>query len=144
MDNNSHPETVVIINCVLNAPLMLISIIGNTLVLAAILRTPSLRSPSFILLCSLTVSDVLVGFVVQPLYITYELTKKRFPVQSYDHYGFCCLWCFALYNNIHNCGSVLGSSLSHAISEFDDNKTRYGYIGDSLAHELPFIVLLKH
>ncbi|XP_078344042.1 melanocyte-stimulating hormone receptor-like [Oculina patagonica] len=75
MGNNSRPETIVIINCALNAPLMLISIIGNTLVLAAILRTPSLRSPSFILLFSLAFSDLLVGLVVQPLYITYELTK---------------------------------------------------------------------
>ncbi|XP_078344260.1 melanocyte-stimulating hormone receptor-like [Oculina patagonica] len=76
MGTNSRPDTIVIINCVLNAPLMLTSIIGNALVLAAILRTPSLRSPSFILLCSLAFSDLLVGFVVQPLYITYELTKN--------------------------------------------------------------------
>ena len=48
--NNSAPETIIIINCVLNAPLMFITIIGNALVSAAILRTPSLRSPSTILL----------------------------------------------------------------------------------------------
>ncbi|XP_078364897.1 melanocyte-stimulating hormone receptor-like [Oculina patagonica] len=74
--NNSRPETFVIINCVLNAPLMLISIIGNTLVLAAILRTPTLRSPSIVLLCSLAVSDLIVGFVVQPLYIVSKLTEN--------------------------------------------------------------------
>ena len=74
--NNFRPETVVIINCVLNAPLILISIICNTLVLAAIPRTPQLRSPSTILLCSLAVSDLLVGFVVQPLYIASELTEN--------------------------------------------------------------------
>ncbi|XP_078344325.1 histamine H2 receptor-like [Oculina patagonica] len=76
MNNNSHPETIVITNGVLNAPLMLISIIGNTLVLAAILRTPSLRSPSMLLLCSLAVSDLLVGFVVQPFYIAYRLKEN--------------------------------------------------------------------
>lgn len=65
---------IVIINCVLNAPLMFLSIIGNALVIAAILRTPSFRSPSFILLCSLAVSDLLVGLVVQPLYVAKELT----------------------------------------------------------------------
>ncbi|XP_078344373.1 melanocyte-stimulating hormone receptor-like [Oculina patagonica] len=70
----SRPETIIIINCALNAPLMLVSIIGNTLVLAAILRTPSLRLPSFILLCSLAVSDLLVGLVVQPIYIVTRLT----------------------------------------------------------------------
>ncbi|XP_078344039.1 melanocyte-stimulating hormone receptor-like [Oculina patagonica] len=75
MGNNSCPETIVIINCALNTPLMLISIIGNTLVLAAILRTPSLRSPSITFLCSLAVSDLLVGLLVQPIYIANELTN---------------------------------------------------------------------
>ena len=74
--NNSSPETVIIINCILNAPLMLISIIGNTMVLAAILRTPSLRSLSTILLCALAVSDLLVGLVVQPVYISAKLTRN--------------------------------------------------------------------
>ncbi|XP_078345380.1 melanocyte-stimulating hormone receptor-like [Oculina patagonica] len=74
----SDDDNYVIINCFLNAPLMLISIIGNTLVLAAMLRTPSLRSPSMILLCSLAVSDLLVGLVVQPLYIAKELTEDLF------------------------------------------------------------------
>ncbi len=69
MGRDTLSETIVIVNCVLNVPLMLVSIIGNTLVLAAILRTPSLRSPSIILLCSLAVSDLLVGLVVQPVYV---------------------------------------------------------------------------
>ena len=37
------------------------------------LKTPSLRSPSTIFLCSLAVSDLLVGFVVQPIYIGFRL-----------------------------------------------------------------------
>ncbi|XP_078344031.1 melanocyte-stimulating hormone receptor-like [Oculina patagonica] len=81
MGNNSRPDTIVIINCVLNAPLMLISIIGNTLVLAAIWRTPSLRSPSINLLCSLAVSDLLAGFVVQPIYIASELSENTLLYQ---------------------------------------------------------------
>ncbi|XP_078358818.1 melanocyte-stimulating hormone receptor-like [Oculina patagonica] len=76
MGNDFRPETIVIINCVLNAPLMLISIIGNTLVLAAILRTPSLHSPSTVFICSLALSDLLVGLVVQPVYIANELTNN--------------------------------------------------------------------
>ncbi|XP_078344540.1 histamine H2 receptor-like [Oculina patagonica] len=75
-EDNSTPGTIVITNCVLNAPLMLISILGNALVLAAIKRTPSIRSTSVIMLCSLAVSDIFVGFLVQPLYIAKELTKK--------------------------------------------------------------------
>ena len=76
--NNDSPthETIVIINCALNAPLMLTSIIGNSLVLAAVWKTPSIRSTSMIMLCSLAVSDLLVGLVVQPLYIADELTNN--------------------------------------------------------------------
>ena len=44
---NSYLETVVIINCALNALLIPICIIGNTLLLAAILRTPSLPLCSY-------------------------------------------------------------------------------------------------
>ena len=68
-------ETIVMANCILNAPLMLLSIIGNALVLVAILKTPSLRSPSVIFLCSLAVSDLLVGLVVQPAYIAEQIVR---------------------------------------------------------------------
>ena len=55
---------------------MLISIVGNTLVLAAIFTTPSLRSvPSIILLSGLALSDFAVGLIVQPFYIAKELTS---------------------------------------------------------------------
>ena len=68
-------EIMVIANCILNAPLMLLSIIGNALVLVVILGTPSLRSPSVIVLCNLAVSDLLVGLVVQPVYIVEQMVK---------------------------------------------------------------------
>ncbi|XP_078345211.1 histamine H2 receptor-like [Oculina patagonica] len=74
-EDDSTPGTIHIINCVLNAPLMLISILGNALVLAAIIRTPHIRSTSMIMLCSLSVSDLLIGFLVQPTSIAEELTK---------------------------------------------------------------------
>ena len=74
MEIKSSPTVIVIINCALNAPLILISTISNTLVLAAILRSPSLRSASIVLLCSLAFSDLLVGLFVQPAYIACEIT----------------------------------------------------------------------
>ena len=52
---------------------MLLTIMGNVFVLTAMLTTPSLRSPSTIFLCSLAVSDLLVGFVVKPIYIGFRL-----------------------------------------------------------------------
>ena len=77
------PETIIIINCVLNAPLMLISILGNALVLAAIIRTPSIRSKHMIMLCSLAVSDFLVGFIAQPIYIAEQLMEDYNDVVDY-------------------------------------------------------------
>ena len=80
--DKSNPEPVIIINCVLNAPLMLISFLGNALVLAAIMRTPSIRStPHMIMPCSLAVSDFLVGLIVQPIYIAKQLTGDHYVSQ---------------------------------------------------------------
>ena len=71
-DEESSPfETSVIINSVLNALLIPICIAGNVLVLAAVWRNPSLRTPSIILLCSLAVSDLFVGFLVLPVRIAF-------------------------------------------------------------------------
>ena len=74
-DKESSPlETSVIIpNSVLNALLIPICIAGNVLVLAAVWRNPSLRTPSTILLCSLAVSDLFVGFLVLPVNIAIAL-----------------------------------------------------------------------
>lgn len=78
MENHTSLETFAVVNCVFNAPLMLISITGNALVLVAIIRTPKIRSTSVIMLCSLAVSDLLVGSVAQPLFIAGELTTSRY------------------------------------------------------------------
>ena len=57
---------------------------GNVLVLTAMLTTPSLRSPSTIFLCSLAVSDLLVGFVVQPIYIGFRIN----PGPELEHFAY--------------------------------------------------------
>lgn len=93
MSNNFPPRNTAVLNSVLNAPLIVTAILGNTLVLAAILRTPSLRSPSIMLLCSLAVSDLLVGLVVQPVYFAYLQTGKDFLYQPLTVMAFsaCCV-----------------------------------------------------
>ena len=55
---DSSLEIIVIINGGLNAPLILVWIVGNSLLLAAILSTPSIRSISVIMLCSLYCSSL--------------------------------------------------------------------------------------
>ena len=133
--NNDSPthETIVIINCVLNVPLMLISIIGNSLVLAAVWKTPSIRSTSRIMLCTLAVSDLLVGFVVQPLYIADELTDDLLLHRVSGMIGFLCLRSFVGYNNGHNCGPVDGAPLSHEIRQFNDRAPSQIYSGNDLS-----------
>jgi len=85
MDNkNSGLETVVIINCALNVPLMITAITGNTLVLGAILRSYSRFTPSITFLCSLAMSDLLVGLVLQPLYIANALTGNSPLKRAFD------------------------------------------------------------
>ena len=80
------PEPIVVLNSVLNAPPpslppMVISIIGNVLVLVAVLRTPSIRSCT-ILLWRLTLSDLPVGVIVQPLYLAAFLRRNHSVLNS--------------------------------------------------------------
>ncbi len=89
-DYSAYTKIFVIINCILNAVFTPIGIIGNSLVLTAIFRTPALRSPSMILLCSLAVSDVLVGLVVQPLYIAKRLKKDSSLLQIWYFLSYGC------------------------------------------------------
>ena len=73
--NRDDQEIMITVNCVLNVPLMLVAIVGNSLIILAVLKTPCLRrATSLNLLCSLAVSDlILVGLLVQPLYFADEL-----------------------------------------------------------------------
>lgn len=77
--NTSGEDTLsLIITSAINVPSMLVAIVGNSLVLAAILSAPSLRSPAILLLCNLALSDLLVGLVIQPLFIahSFNLTTR--------------------------------------------------------------------
>ena len=77
--SGTSSSTIAIVNCVINVPLMLAAIFGNTLVLTAILTSSFLRSsPSMILLCGLAVSDLAVGLIVQPLFIAKNLALNSF------------------------------------------------------------------
>ena len=71
-------KTVVLINCAQNAPLMLIAVTGNSVVSVAISRTPSLRSPFTVFLCSLAISDLIVGDVFQFLFIASGIARDDF------------------------------------------------------------------
>ena len=68
------PELIVGFNSTVNFPLSVLTIVGNTLVLVAVWRTPSPCSPSIILLCGLATTDLAVGLLLRPLFLSMELT----------------------------------------------------------------------
>ena len=60
--------------CVINMTTSVFSVLGNIIILSALRKCISLHAPSKTLLCSLALTDVFVGLVVLPLFITYHLT----------------------------------------------------------------------
>ena len=70
-------ESIARLNGYLNIPLALTATIGNALVLAAIWKTPSLHCATNVLIFSLALSDLGVGLITQPLWISSELSFVR-------------------------------------------------------------------
>ena len=64
-----------IVGCVVNVVFSFTAFTGIGLVLGTIWKTPSLHSPSHVLLFGLALSDFGVGFIVQPLYVTNSLVE---------------------------------------------------------------------
>ena len=65
-----------VVNAAMNIPLSLLAIVGNSLILVAFVKNPSLISPSNIILISLALSDLCVGLIVQPMHITWRLNQS--------------------------------------------------------------------
>ena len=79
MASDSHSErTLVIVNCILNVPLILICIVGNALGLIAASKSRWIRSSSMEILSSLAFSDLLFGIIAQPLFLAHQFTKESF------------------------------------------------------------------
>ena len=72
--NFEQVSTYLIVLCVLNCLLSITTLFGNSTLLITIWKTSSLHSVSNILLASLAASDLAVGLVVQPLFITHLLS----------------------------------------------------------------------
>ena len=69
MTETAAQHFIIIANCVVNLALAFLAITGNALGLYGVWKTPSLRSPSILLLCGLASTDLFVGLIVQPLVI---------------------------------------------------------------------------
>ena len=91
-----------ITNAALNTPLGFIAVVGNALVLVSIARTPSLISPSNVLLLGLAFSDFCIGLIVQPFHVTLKFlqvtdAEKNIQVLTRIHMfcaGYLCLVSF--------------------------------------------------
>ena len=58
---------------VINTPFAIFATISNLLVLITICKSQELRIPANILLCSLALTDLLVGLVTQPLFVAWRV-----------------------------------------------------------------------
>ena len=70
MAQTAAQHVIIIANCVVNLALACVAITGNAFVLYGVWKTPSLRSPSNLLLCGLASTDLIVGLIAQPISIT--------------------------------------------------------------------------
>ena len=61
-----------IVVCVVNILFSLVAVFANILILYALYRASSLHSSSKAMLCSLALSDLGVGAIVQPLFVAYR------------------------------------------------------------------------
>ena len=90
-----------ILTCIFNSVFSLITCAGNLIILHAIRKDQNLHSPSFILLCCLAFSDLLVGAICQPFLVAHKIAElvNNFPT-------FCTL------TIIHNISGYITSGVS--------------------------------
>ena len=70
MTGTAVEQFIIIAICIVNTALASVATSGNALVLYAVWKRPALRSPSILLLCGLASTDLCVGLIAQPLFIS--------------------------------------------------------------------------
>ena len=63
----------------INAVFSLVAVVGNALILAAIRRKSSLRTPFYIFLAGLAATDLATGLITQPMHASYTIVKFNQP-----------------------------------------------------------------
>ena len=86
----------------------ILTVIGNAIFFVTLLRSPSLHTPSNFLLGALCITDLIVGFICQPLFIVVLVGPK----------GRCCSTVIKAYNLIFGLSS-LNSFLCGLLITFD-------------------------
>lgn len=70
-------QTLYVIVNVLSLCISLIATVCNALIVLAIIKSPSLHKPSYVLIGALAVSDFCVGFIVQPLFVAVRIAEMK-------------------------------------------------------------------
>ena len=83
-NQRSVSDVVTISACVVVIILLSVAVVGNTLILTAVWKNPSLRTPSYILLCGLAFTDLCTGLITQPFYVAAELMCLQEPQKIQD------------------------------------------------------------
>ena len=73
LNSESHHYGLNISIIVINTPFAIFAVLSNLVVLITVYKTRELRIPANILLCSLALTDLLVGLVTQPLFVAWRL-----------------------------------------------------------------------
>ena len=119
---------VLVASCVFNSFLSYTTIILNIVTIHAIRKTALLPKTLRTLLLSLAASDVGVGLLVQPLYISTlvsRLNQKRIDCISYKGlYVVINFFCTSSLLNVVTSGQVLSCSPSSQISRACDSRAR--------------------
>ena len=78
-------ESELIFLSALNIFFSVTAFLGNTLILVALLKETSLHPPSKLLYRNLAITDLCVGIIVEPLFVTYltSVVKERWDTCSY-------------------------------------------------------------
>ena len=91
------------VNAALNVLMAIVAIFGNSLVVAAVRHSTSIRLPSKLLLCSLVLTDVGVGLVAQPQFVAFLITKVTQSLST----SCLCLQSFGFSGLVLCCASLL-------------------------------------
>lgn len=67
---------------VFNIIICMATVIGNILILSAVITTPRLHTPSNILLCNLAAADLGVGLLTLPIFIAVQLCEESFVLDT--------------------------------------------------------------
>lgn len=76
-DTDKHRYAMNIALIIINCPFAVFAVLSNALVLFIVIRTRELHTPPNFLLCSLAITDLLVGLVTQPLLITWRIMVQN-------------------------------------------------------------------